>query len=192
MLDSNSINVIHELRKLPNTTKLGIIIVDLSGATNNTSETVQHQHLPTLSSLKHFQDALQLVLHDDKQPATLLHVEDDLDIIQLVKSILKDTDVNYHSVTSLAEARNFLNSHAVDLVVLDLVMPDGSGTTLLKELNGLYPVIIFSAHDTSELINHQVAAILTKSTTDNKKFLTTICHVLNHVRINKNRQALWS
>jgi PAS domain S-box-containing protein len=120
-------------------------------------------------------------LHNDGGPLpTLLHVEDDLDIIHLVKSLLGDTPVNYYAATTLAEARCFLELLAVNLLIMDLAMPDGSGATLLDTLDDSCKVMIFSAHDISEPIRRQVDAVLTKAATSNNQFLATICRVLNH------------
>ena len=100
--------------------------------------------------------------------ATILHVDDDHDILQVTATALASCG-EVVSVESLAAARAYLAEHAPDLVILDLALGDGSGLSLLPELNdakGLpIPVLIFSAHDTDDSVLSRVAAVMTKSKT---------------------------
>ena len=47
-----------------------------------------------------------------------------------------DAEITLHEATSLAEARTQLAVHAVDIVLLDVRLPDGSGLDLVPELRG--------------------------------------------------------
>lgn len=173
----NSMAFIHELRSLPNADELNIIITSLADE-NAQSEVASTKYLHQTIPYDQLHNALQLALSGHRR-AKILHVEDDLDIIELVKSILSKETMNYHSATSLAEARLFLATQTVDLVILDLLLPDGSGMALLPELKDRCRIIVFSCHDMSDMLNKQVSALLIKSTTDNEQLLTTIRRVLN-------------
>jgi DNA-binding response OmpR family regulator len=100
--------------------------------------------------------------------ATILHVDDDHDILQVTATALSGCG-EVVSVESLAAARAYLAEHSPDLVILDLALGDGSGLSLLPDLNdakGLpIPVLIFSAHDTDDSVLSRVAAVMTKSKT---------------------------
>ena len=100
--------------------------------------------------------------------ATILHVDDDPDILEVTAAALAGCG-DVVSVESLAAARAFLVKRTPDLVILDLALGDGSGLSLLPDLNdpkGLpIPVLIFSAHDTDSDVLDRVAAVMTKSKT---------------------------
>ena len=86
--------------------------------------------------------------------AEILVVDDEMGIRELLSEILGDEG---HAVT-LAEnaqkAREALNANKVDLVLLDIWMPDTDGVTLLKEWVAAgqvtMPVIMMSGHATIE------------------------------------------
>mgnify|MGYP002620876291 CR=1 FL=1 len=120
---------------------------------------------------------LEISLHDDEQH-NVLHVEDDVDIIQVTRSLLADS-INYTYATSLAKAREELKKNTPDLVLLDMTLPDGSGLDLLNEIRGTCPVIIFSAIEPEKDVAEKTDAILNKSRISNDELLVTIKQVLN-------------
>ena len=101
-------------------------------------------------------------------PLEVLYVDDDPDILEVTAAALAGCG-DVVSVESLAAARAFLVKRTPDLVILDLALGDGSGLSLLPDLNdpkGLpIPVLIFSAHDTDHEVLDRVAAVMTKSKT---------------------------
>ena len=81
----------------------------------------------------------------------VLHVEDDEDLRTLVAGLLQGEPLDLHGAGTLAEARAALAVRRHDLVILDLMLPDGDGARLIDELATVRPaprVIIFSARDT--------------------------------------------
>jgi len=176
--DPSSMDFIHKLRSLPNASDLSIIITSLG------ENDARHEKLTLPDDMQppvtrdRLHSALQLALLASHR-ANILHIEDDLDIITLVKRILSNTPMNYQSATSLADARRFLNTHTVDLVILDIDLPDGSGMELLAELDSRCQVVVFSGHDISNMGDKHIAAVLMKSITNNEQLLTTIRRVLN-------------
>ena len=78
-------------------------------------------------------------------------VEDDPHIRELIEYILEDHEIE---VVSFRNALNFLNASAhihPDLYLLDIMLPDGNGIELCKELKARKttretPVIMMSAH----------------------------------------------
>lgn len=80
----------------------------------------------------------------------VLIVEDDLNLSAGVCLALKDAQVNMTQCHSLKSAREQLAQQAVDLVILDINLPDGNGLALLREIKSTLPtlVILLTANDT--------------------------------------------
>jgi response regulator of citrate/malate metabolism len=126
-----------------------------------------------------FRQAVRRSLLHCKRP-TVLHVEDDMDMVQITKLLIKDT-ADYHFVPSLWQARDYLNDpeQAVDLVILDLNLTDGSGLELLNDIQGRCPVVVLSSDDPGEKVTTQATAALTKSKTSSEQLLSTIKRILD-------------
>lgn len=84
----------------------------------------------------------------------ILVVDDEMGIRELLSEILFDEGYRVHLAENAAQAREFRNRQAPDLVLLDIWMPETDGVTLLKEWKeqGLLtmPVIMMSGHGTIE------------------------------------------
>jgi two-component system OmpR family response regulator len=66
--------------------------------------------------------------------ATVLVVDDDADIRELIVGQLRQENYRLLAASSLAELRQTLRDEVVDLIVLDLNLPDGDGLMLCREL----------------------------------------------------------
>ncbi len=64
----------------------------------------------------------------------VLIVEDEEDIARLIARTLEKEGFRTSVVRNLSEAQNFLARKEPDLIVLDLMLPDGDGLELCKEL----------------------------------------------------------
>jgi DNA-binding response OmpR family regulator len=90
-------------------------------------------------------------------------VEDDGDIRFIVEYILEDAD---YTVESFENATSFLNrsrTQGVDLIILDVMLPDGNGMELCRDLkvkgdSKHTPVIIMSAHAGAKSILEEACA----------------------------------
>lgn len=84
--------------------------------------------------------------------ATILVVDDEIGIRELLSEILGDEGHAVLLAENASEARLIRDSEQLDLVLLDIWMPDTDGVTLLKEwsVKGLLtmPVIMMSGHAT--------------------------------------------
>ncbi|WP_202845068.1 ATP-binding protein [Luteimonas saliphila] len=100
-------------------------------------------------------EAVRACLRGSGAPAQVLHVEDDADLRTLVAHLLEYEALRLHGAGSLAEARRELAARHHDLVILDLMLPDGDGSELLAELAAASPptlAIIFSALDADAVV----------------------------------------
>lgn len=66
--------------------------------------------------------------------ATILVVDDDADIRDLILGQLRQENYRLLGAANAGELRQTLRSEAVDLIVLDLNLPDGDGLSLCREL----------------------------------------------------------
>ena len=85
--------------------------------------------------------------------AKILVVDDEIGIRELLSEILNDEGHEVISASNAQQARLERAAGGIDLVLLDIWMPDTDGVTLLKEwaANTLYastPVIMMSGHGT--------------------------------------------
>lgn len=83
----------------------------------------------------------------------LLIVEDEKELLANIQSYLNRGDVVCEAASSFAEAQDRLLSFAYDIVLLDLMLPDGSGLNLLRMLKKINPetgVLIISAKNAIE------------------------------------------
>lgn len=70
---------------------------------------------------------------------SLLIVEDDAPLKAFLVELLNQEDRSILSVSTLREAYELLTSRHVDLVLLDLFLPDGSGFQLLGDIKRRSP-----------------------------------------------------
>ncbi|WP_151173871.1 response regulator [Pseudoalteromonas ruthenica] len=80
----------------------------------------------------------------------LLLVEDDALLNQGLTRTLSNEGYAMESVSDLASARAYIASDDIDMVILDLGLPDGDGLTLMSQIKGRkkpLPVLILTARD---------------------------------------------
>ena len=84
----------------------------------------------------------------------ILVVDDEADIRGLLKEILSEEGYDVEVAADAAQARAARATHAPDLVLLDIWMPDTDGITLLREWSETdgydCPVVMMSGHGTVE------------------------------------------
>lgn len=92
---------------------------------------------------------------------TLLLVEDDATTVFAMKAILKRWGWDVTAVTTVAEAIESLRQSTPLFVVLDLMLPDGRGTTVLRAIResewDIRVIVTTGAHD--DLVLGEVAAL---------------------------------
>ena len=82
----------------------------------------------------------------------ILLVEDNAEIQLANKDMLELLGYTITLAMNLAEARNAVTSRAPDVIVLDIMLPDGSGLDFLAELRGYsqVPVLMLTALGTAD------------------------------------------
>ena len=81
---------------------------------------------------------------------TIMVVDDNPDIITIVKTILEGRGYTVFSASSGPELLNMLPNHKSDLIILDIMMPEMDGLEVLTRLKGktetaTIPVILLTA-----------------------------------------------
>jgi DNA-binding response OmpR family regulator len=93
--------------------------------------------------------------------ARVLAIEDDVGIGSLLRRGLEAVGHRVTVVPSLAAARRIWMSGSFDIVLLDVMLPDGDGLDLLAErrlASDRTPVVLLSAREESDLLERAVAA----------------------------------
>lgn len=99
---------------------------------------------------------------------SILVVDDEKDICDLLSLELGDQGFNYFIAHSVSEAVRILKKSSVDLVITDIRMPQKSGIELLKELRlnqKKLPVVFmtgFSDISEADAINMGASAVVAK------------------------------
>jgi FixJ family two-component response regulator len=138
-------------------------------------------------------------------PPRVLIVDDEPDVIELVQDMLgKRTRCQITSAGSIAQAKKILNSEHIDLLIVDLGLPDGDGAELMQTLHDVHPtasaVVITGAPSFEGAVaamRHGAVDFLPKPFTASE-FLNRIdqalarraLHVKRELRIDKLRDAV--
>ena len=79
---------------------------------------------------------------------TILVVEDDKNTRRLMQAILTANGYHIHLASNGIEALSLMDSHHIDLMILDIMMPEMDGyelTKVLRDSNYNLPILMISA-----------------------------------------------
>lgn len=155
------------LRSTPETTELPVLVVSgqadrLSGPDPNTARMQKPLRIPALTGTLH---AL-IGRRTSREHTQILCIEDDEDSLKQIAAALSPLgEITF--ARNLAQARAVIKARRFDLVVLDLMLPDGDGRSLLPLLpmDSAPPVLVLSEQALSPDATLQFAAVLGKSST---------------------------
>jgi PAS domain S-box-containing protein len=180
--DGNGIDLIRRLRADPKSRDIPVVVVsaraelgrkELNGDAINVADWLSKP----VSPLRLQSVVADAIARAPSQRPRVLHVEDDADLVKVLGASLGDR-ASITAVGTLAEAKKALAASKFDLVVLDLVLPDGSGTELLRDLNRPdaepTPVIVLSAREADDETRRKVVASLVKSHLPQSKIVEII------------------
>jgi DNA-binding response OmpR family regulator len=97
----------------------------------------------------------------DPSGCTVLVVEDDPTIAEILRILLEDDGCRIVTAATGAAALDLAREERLDLVTLDLNLPDMDGLELLGQL-GDVPVIVVSARSHVPRGHHRIVAVLPK------------------------------
>jgi DNA-binding NtrC family response regulator len=127
----------------------------------------------------------------------ILMVEDSLSMAAIYKAYLNDTNYKVRIVTDLDSAYSEIEREIPDIILLDVELPDGSGLTLLKEIQAQtddIEIIVMTAHGSSQMavqaIEDGAFDFLTKPF-DAARLLVTLDNATKHQDLNR-RVATYS
>jgi len=81
----------------------------------------------------------------------VLLVEDDKKISNLIKAYLENADFHVQVAYNVSQTIEIIEKEQFDIVILDLMLPDGMGETLVEEFSMLrIPIIMVTAKATEE------------------------------------------
>lgn len=86
---------------------------------------------------------------------TILLVEDDIALCTGVAFALENGTIKVLQAECIAKAKQLLAENTIDLILLDINLPDGNGLTFLQQIqqsNSNMPVILLTANDTEQEI----------------------------------------
>jgi len=92
----------------------------------------------------------QKLAHSDGSPMRALVVDDEESLADLVGMSLRYEGWDVKTAHSVAEAMNHVKTFAPDVAVLDIMLPDGDGLSLMKSLRSVHaglPVLFLTAKD---------------------------------------------
>ncbi|CAN5157791.1 hypothetical protein BH23BAC2_BH23BAC2_11400 [soil metagenome] len=83
-------------------------------------------------------------------------VEDDNDIRELIEYLLLSQDYKVQSFPNAEDFRKKMNTETPDLILLDIMLPDGNGLEMSRNLHSSndtrgIPIVLMSAHTNIDL-----------------------------------------
>jgi len=90
----------------------------------------------------------------DNNLKTILVIEDEKKIVEFIESYLISSNYKVYKAMTGHDALKLFNSEKIDLVLLDLILPDISGEQICKELRkkSKVPIIMLTAKTQEESI----------------------------------------
>lgn len=90
-------------------------------------------------------------------------VEDDIDISELIQYLLTDVGFEVSACSNLTDFRVQMDTHLPDLILLDIMLPDGNGQDLCRQMKldaeTLHiPILLMSAHANGRAIAKEACA----------------------------------
>jgi len=176
--DQDGLSFIQEFRAQETDTCLPIIIISAEAEFNKNLSSSALRIIDWIDKpidTVRLNKALQQVIKKQNKPVTVLHVEDNQDLVNMMTELLEEAKLI--NAPTLQAAKNKIITNDFDLMILDITLPDGCGLDLIPIMNQqkpLIPVIIFSAQSVEQDIIQQVDAALIKSQVTNEQLISKI------------------
>jgi two-component system nitrogen regulation response regulator NtrX len=128
--------------------------------------------------------------------AKILIVDDEINIIKTLSSILQDEDHLVYSSRNGEEAMEFLRMNDVDLAILDVWLPDVDGIDMLERIKSLYQdmaVVMISGHGSIDIAVKSTklgAYDFIQKPLAMERVITSVNNALEHMRLRKENIKL--
>lgn len=179
----DGISYIRDLRSNEKTRQLPIIV--LSSIAQTGRNILQQEAFTVLDwldkpvDLEKLLRSVKLIKSTPNLKLNILYVEDDPSSYQLISKVLA-SQANIHSAFTVKEAKEKIEQTKFDLIILDLLLPDGNSEKLIPLISERkIPVIVYSSTQLDDDFKPSVKYELLKSETSSKKLLELVKHVLN-------------
>lgn len=177
--DQDGISLIRELRAQKETSSLPIIVLSIISKTGKTL--LNGDAVSVIDWCDKPVDLKRLLVsinkiktHKTSELPSILHVEDNKDT-QHVMGLLLEKHAIVYTASDLKQAKDMLAQRGYDLIILDLLLPDGNGVEILPLLSKYKtPVLVFSDMQLSNQYAQYVSQSLIKSNSTNQQLLDTI------------------
>jgi DNA-binding response OmpR family regulator len=135
------------------------------------------------------------VVSKSAQRVKILIVEDDHDLADLLATVLERHDIETFIAKTGKEAIQLSQKVNPDLIILDLILPESDGFTVvdwLKQHNQLYniPVVVYSAKDLDDSERHRLklgyTEFLTKGRVTTNEFEQRVMDLLQRMTHRKS------
>ncbi|HHF7365188.1 TPA: MHYT domain-containing protein [Legionella bozemanae] len=180
--DQDGVSFIRELRTDQNTKDIPIIVLSVIAQTGRSLlngdaiSVVDWLDKPVDSNT--LLDSIGRIKNLGKNKPNILHIEDNVEQQHII-SVLLNKHANVTTASNLHEAKDMLQHTRYDLVILDLLLPDGNGIEILPWLAKYhFPVLVLSNLELSKDYAKYVSQALVKSKSSNEVLLKTITNLL--------------
>lgn len=187
--DISGLDVITEVRKQKTTEHLPIIVVSAKMEEGRLSLSSSFEGIEWLAKPvdeNHLLDALaasiSLEMNSGNKKPRILHVEDDKDLHQVISAMVGHS-VIFELATGLSSAKDKIEQQQYDVIILDLMLPDGSGIDLIPLIRSRQKqarIVILSAKDPERNEARQVETVLLKSRISPQDLLNAIKNNTSH------------
>lgn len=131
----------------------------------------------------------------------ILIVEDSVFFQKIIENELKELEYNTFSAYSIKEAMEIINSKKIDLMTLDIELPDGLGYELCKRIKrdsryaGIQVIVVTNTSDDEAIKKSFEAGALGYIHKDNlkrdlKKYIKNILSIVSNLSFSKNKILL--
>lgn len=180
--DQDGVSFIRELRTDQNTKDIPIIVLSVIAQTGRSLlngdaiSVVDWLDKPVDSNT--LLDSIGRIKNLGRNKPNILHIEDNVEQQHII-SVLLNKHANVTTASNLHEAKDMLQHTRYDLVILDLLLPDGNGIEILPWLAKYhFPVLVLSNLELSKDYAKYVSQALVKSKSSNEVLLKTITNLL--------------
>ena len=118
----------------------------------------------------------------------LLYVEDDDSLQQIMRERV-GAHARISAATTLQEARETCRTDPVDVVVLDLELPDGSAVEFINRIPAATPLVIYTAFEVTADAIDRPASVLVKSRVPESAVVETVLAALAAARDGETRDV---